>query len=167
MNRSALQIVTPGSRTGEWRIADDESVLQLVVDGAVACVVAPWTDNKSGELVWWWATAGDRTVAVHERVVEVCRLAALDAAVAAPLSAELLRSLGESGPESEPIHTPSTVAPLLERFADLLATILDDPLTTLAGSGPEGGQDPLHLRLSHFRPELAERAAVLLEEAGR
>ncbi|GJD97738.1 hypothetical protein [Methylobacterium iners] len=55
--------------------------------------------------------------------------------------------------------------PLLDRMGELLAAILDEPLMTLPGSGPEGSH-PLELRLSHFRPEFSERAAILLEEAG-
>lgn len=163
-----LHILSPSARTGTWRVAADESVLELVVDGAVVCTIAPWTDNKTGELAWWGATAGERQIGLDVRLVEVCRIAALDAGVSAPVPPELLASLRESpDPGDAPRVTASTIAPLLERFADLLAAILDEPLHTLSGPGPDGGRDPLQLRLAHFRPDLTERAAELLDEAGR
>lgn len=54
--------------------------------------------------------------------------------------------------------------PTLERrLADCLAGIIDEPLLT----GRDGGiSSPLEIRLGFFKPELSERAAVLLEEAG-
>ena len=54
--------------------------------------------------------------------------------------------------------------PLEERLADCLADILDTPLMTGRGIGDlaETG-----IGLGFFRPEIAERAADLLEEAGR
>ena len=61
--------------------------------------------------------------------------------------------------------------PLADRLAALLSELVDTPLVTLPGDG--GSQNPhtaawrpLELRLSHFKPDLAERAAALLEEAG-
>jgi len=166
--KPGLQVVSSGARTGTWRIAADESVIELVVDGAVACTIAPWTDNKTGELAWWGATAGDRQIGLDERLVEVCRIAALDAGVSAPVPPELLASLWEIPDLGEaPRVVASATAPLLERFADLLAAILDEPLHTLSGPGPDGGIEPLQLRLAHFRPDLSERAAVLLDEAER
>lgn len=62
---------------------------------------------------------------------------------------------------------PAGDASLLERFADLLARILDEPLAVLPGRDPGNGTGTTELRLSHYRPELSERAAALLEEAGR
>lgn len=56
--------------------------------------------------------------------------------------------------------------PLVDRLADLLAQILDEPLVTLPGGDPGGGP-PLELRLAHYRPDLSARAAELLDEAGR
>ena len=166
--KPGLQLVAPDARTGIWRIAADESVIELVVEGAVVCTIAPWTDNKTGELAWWGATAGDRQIGLDVRLVEVCRIAALDAGVSAPVPPELLVSLKEGADRGEaPRPIASATAPLLERFADLLATILDEPLHTLSGPGPDGGRDPLQLWLAHYRPDLSERAAVLLEEAGR
>ena len=64
-----------------------------------------------------------------------------------------------------PAHAPPDS--LLERFADLLAVILDEPLATLPGGDPGGPDGPTELRLRHFRPELSAVAAQLLEEAGR
>lgn len=167
--KPGLQLVASAARTGSWRIAADESVIELVVEGAVVCTIAPWTDNKTGELAWWGATAGDRQIGLDVRLAEVCRIAALDAGVSAPVPPELLASLRESADPADatPRVVASAAAPLLERFADLLAAILDEPLHTLSGPGPDGGHDPLQLRLAHFRPDLSERAAVLLEEAGR
>lgn len=174
MTRAKLALVPEAAlRTGIWRVADDESVLQLLVDGAAVCEIAPWSDVKTGAFAWWWAVAGERSVGLGERLSEVCRLAALDAGVIAPVSSELLKSLGETVLDAVPAPVrgldaePSAEAPLADRIATLLARILDEPLTTLAGAGPDGGRDPLQLRLSHYRPDLAERAAELLEEAGR
>lgn len=56
--------------------------------------------------------------------------------------------------------------PLADRLAALLGEIIDEPLVSLPGSPAGPGPQPLELRLSHFKPELAERAAALLEEAG-
>lgn len=163
-----LQILNSATRTGTWKIADDESVLQLLVDGAVAAEIAPWTHDETGELAWWSANAGERRIGIHECLAELCRITALDAGVHAPISAELLDELRE--PPGDPEAPPATgkTEPLVDRLADLLAVILDEPLTTLPGSDPAGAiNEPLQLRLAHFRPDLSEVAARLLEEAGR
>jgi len=62
------------------------------------------------------------------------------------------------GAEPEPGET------LEARLADCLAACIDTPLLTLRD--PEGNS-PLELRLNSFARELSERAAELLEEAGR
>lgn len=55
---------------------------------------------------------------------------------------------------------------LESRLADCLADCIDTPLLT--GRDEVGGYaSPLEIRLGFFRPELSERAAELLEEAGR
>lgn len=57
-------------------------------------------------------------------------------------------------------------APLEDRLADCLADCIDTPLLT--GRDEVGGfSSPLDVRLGFFKPELSERAAGLLEEAGR
>ncbi len=57
--------------------------------------------------------------------------------------------------------------PTLEsRLADCLADIVDTPI--LSGKDECGGfSSPLDIRLGFFHPDLSERAAELLEEAGR
>lgn len=56
--------------------------------------------------------------------------------------------------------------PLERRLADCLAAIIDEPI--LEGRDEPGHfTSPLSIRLGFFKPELAERAAELLEEAGR
>ena len=56
--------------------------------------------------------------------------------------------------------------PLEHRLADCLAAIIDEPI--LEGRDEPGHfTSPLSIRLGFFKPELAERAAELLEEAGR
>lgn len=58
-----------------------------------------------------------------------------------------------------------TVATLERRLGELLAEIVDTPLFT--GRDEVGGySSPLEIRVGFFRPELSERAAELLEEAG-
>lgn len=58
------------------------------------------------------------------------------------------------------------IGTLESRLADVLADIVDAPLLT--GRDECGGfTSPLEIRLGFFRPELSERAAELLEEAGR
>lgn len=58
------------------------------------------------------------------------------------------------------------VIPTLERrLAECLAACVDTPLLT-GRDEPGGFTSPLDLRLGFFRPELSERAAELLEEAG-
>lgn len=61
--------------------------------------------------------------------------------------------------------------PLVDRLAALLSAIVDEPLLVLPSDGqgavgPRGQLRPEPLRLAHFKPELAEAAAALLEEAG-
>lgn len=51
------------------------------------------------------------------------------------------------------------------RLADCLATCIDEPL--LKGFLGGDGRIPTEVRLGFFRPEIADRAAALLEEAGR
>lgn len=58
------------------------------------------------------------------------------------------------------------IATLESRLADCLADIVDAPLLT--GRDECGGFiSPLDIRVGFFRPDLSERAAELLEEAGR
>lgn len=54
---------------------------------------------------------------------------------------------------------------LQDRLIDLLADILEQPLTIFAG-GPEPEGEPMELRLHTLRPDLSKRAAELLAEAG-
>ena len=55
--------------------------------------------------------------------------------------------------------------PLEERLAKCLAELVDTPI--LSGKDECGGySSPLDIRLGFFNPELANRAAELLEEAG-
>lgn len=61
--------------------------------------------------------------------------------------------------------------PLVDRLAAVLSAIVDDPLIVLPSDGegiigPNRLVRPGELRLAHFKPELAEAAAALLEEAG-
>jgi|GEM_PF-2584211 len=56
------------------------------------------------------------------------------------------------------------LATLPERLAACLAEAVDTPLLVL--KEPDGHSD-LELRLAHFRPDIANRAAELLEEAGK
>ncbi len=66
---------------------------------------------------------------------------------------------GEMGADVPP------VAPLERRLAECLADVIDTPLLT--GWDEVGGfSSPLDIRLGFFKPELSERAAELLEEAG-
>ena len=59
-----------------------------------------------------------------------------------------------------------TIATLESRLADCLADIVDTPILT--GRDECGGfKSPLEIRIGFFKPELSERAAELLEEAGR
>lgn len=58
------------------------------------------------------------------------------------------------------------VEPLEKRLADCLATCIDTAL--LSGRDECGGfSSPLDIRLGFFQPEIANRAAELLEETGR
>lgn len=62
-------------------------------------------------------------------------------------------------------HGLPEVEPLEKRLARCLAAIIDTPLLT--GRDECGGHSsPLDIRLGFFRPELSERAADLVEEAG-
>lgn len=63
--------------------------------------------------------------------------------------------LGADIPQEEPLE---------RRLADCLADIIDTPLMT--GPDRDGGKLQVDLHLNFFRPDLSERAAELLEEAG-
>jgi len=60
--------------------------------------------------------------------------------------------------------------PIADRLAELLSEICEAPLLTLPSDGGPPNRDstrrPLAMRLANLNPELAERAAALLEEAG-
>jgi hypothetical protein len=62
--------------------------------------------------------------------------------------------------------------PLVDRLAIVLSQLDDEPLMVLPSDG-SGARDshtaeprPMDLQLSHFKPDLVERACDLLEEAG-
>lgn len=74
----------------------------------------------------------------------------------------IIRFRGNTGAKS-PANDDMALA---DRLAELLAQIVDEPLTVLPGSDPGDLRRETELRLSHFRPDLSERAAGLLEEAG-
>ena len=57
------------------------------------------------------------------------------------------------------------VEPLEKRLATCLADVVDTALLSLKDE-VGGFRSPLEIRLGHFRPEVAEHAAELLEEAG-
>ena len=55
-----------------------------------------------------------------------------------------------------------------ERALTLLADVLDNPLIVLPGAHPgDTKREGEELRLAHFRPDISEKIAILLEEAGR
>ena len=156
-------------RAATWRLATDESVFELVAGGKVLCEAAPWTDRKTGNLCWWAVTAGETYFELDKSLAVVMQRAIEHFGVAAQVPYDLLASVSEQPlvappPQPKPVESPK---PLLERFADVLAAILDDPLITLPGHHPMGGPEPAERRLVHFRPDLSERAASLLEELGR
>lgn len=162
-----LQIVSEGMRSGTWRLAADEAGIELFVDGVVVCTIAPWTITESGTHVFWWAWQDEALIACETLLADTCRAAAAALGVSAPVTQAFFATLREVGDLDA---APSDNAPsdsLLERFADLLAVILDEPLATLPGGDPGGPDGPTELRLRHFRPELSAVAAQLLEEAGR
>ncbi len=81
---------------------------------------------------------------------------------------EVVRFTGNVAPAAAAGSGPPS---LRDRLAALLTEIVDQPLLVLTDADAmpsvRTGQLPgLELRLAHFRPDLAERAADLLEEAG-
>ena len=56
---------------------------------------------------------------------------------------------------------------MLDRALDLLAKVWEEPLVVLPGHDPGDIEGTTELRLSHFRPELSESIAGILDEAGR
>ena len=67
--------------------------------------------------------------------------------------------------ETKPPAPANADVPLLDRIAAVLNDIVDEPLQRINDAGSNAPRD-LELRLAHFRPDLAERAAAVLEEAG-
>lgn len=57
-------------------------------------------------------------------------------------------------------------ADLFDQAMTLLKAVIDEPLVTLPGGVEAGWKGPSNLSLHQFRPELSEKIAALLEEAG-
>lgn len=71
---------------------------------------------------------------------------------------------GEAPPRAQAANDEDGLT-LTDRLAIALSEIVDEPLQILTDAGSNDGR-PLELRLAHFKPQLAERAVALLEEAG-
>ncbi|MCJ2104734.1 hypothetical protein MKK70_04945 [Methylobacterium sp. E-041] len=164
----ALRVVeTVRSSTATWFPANADGCIGLAIGGVALCEVTPVAIDAQG-VVLTWQTAllrPTRTeLAGPGSLATVCGQAATHFRVSPPAEDFLARFDGQA---LFPSNAPAAdTAALLERFADVLALILDEPLHTLPGAGPYGAE-PLALRLAHFRPDIADRAAILLEEAGR
>lgn len=163
----ALRVVeTVRSSTASWFAANADGCIGLAIDGKTRCEVTPVGIDAAGVALTWQAAslhAWRTTIGEPGPLVETCAAAAAWFKVAPP-PAEFLAPYTEPlFPAAAPQAGPED---LLARFADVLATILDEPLHTLPGAGPYGAE-PLALRLAHFRPDIADRATILLEEAGR
>ncbi|TXM65849.1 hypothetical protein [Methylobacterium sp. WL120] len=169
MIKPALRIVeTVRGKGATWFAANADGCITLAVGGLAMCEVTPVAIGADGVVLTWQASClriWRVSIAGPGPLAAVSEAAAKWFGVPAPAADFLAgftdRTLFPTVPES-PIDT----AALLERFADVLALILDEPLHTLPGAGPDGGS-PLALRLSHFLPDIADRAAALLEEMGR
>ncbi|WP_375454811.1 hypothetical protein [uncultured Methylobacterium sp.] len=165
--RPALRIVdAPRASTPTWYVAHADGSIGLEIDGFVVCLLTPAAVDAAGAILKWEAfsfRAWRTRIVEPASLAEACAAAAAWFRVPAPEASFIAGHVDRLAPAVKP-STDRTA--LVERLADLLAAILDDPMTTLPGAGPDGGP-PLELRLSHFRPELCERAARLLDEAGR
>lgn len=64
-------------------------------------------------------------------------------------------------------RAPNDNTPLVQRLGELLSTIMEEPLIVLPGPEPGSLRSTgVEIYVKNFRPELAEIAASLLEEAG-
>lgn len=76
----------------------------------------------------------------------------------------IIRVLGAGLREAGPaISRPIAI---YDRAIQLLKAVIDEPLVTLPGGVEPGWKGPSNLCLHQFRPELSEKIAGLLEEAG-
>ena len=163
----ALRVVeTVRSSTATWFAANADGCIGLAIGGVTRCEVAPVAIDAAGVALIWQASslrAWRTAIAGPGPLVETCAAAAALFKVAPPTSEFLARYAEPLFPAAAPVASPEG---LLAQFAEVLAAILDEPLITLPGAGPDGSAQ-LALRLSHFRSDVAERAAALLEEVGR
>lgn len=71
-----------------------------------------------------------------------------------------------AGARVRPAVAPKPNADALDRAIGLLKQVIDQPLATLPGAIEPGCKGTTRLSLHHFRPELSESIAALLEELG-
>ena len=164
----ALRIVeTVRGNAATWFAANADGCISLAIGSIAVCEITPVAIGADG-VVQTWQAASLRSWRVPiggPDALEVVAAAAAKWFRVLPPAPDILAGFIDRAPPAA-MPAPTADEGLLARFADLLATILDDPLTTLPGPGPDGGP-PLELRLSHFRPDLVDLAATLLDEAGR
>ena len=164
----ALRIVdSVRGKAATWFAANADGCIGLAIGSIAVCEITPAATGADGFVLTWQA---DSLRSWREPIAGPDTLETVAAAAARwfcvlPPAADFLSGFRDLAPTAA-VPAPLADEGLLARFADLLAAILDDPLTTLPGPGPDGGP-PLELRLSHFRPDLVDLAATLLDEAGR
>ena len=169
MTKPALRIVeTVRGKGATWFAANANGCIALAINGVAMCEVTPAAIDADGVVLTWEAASlrpRRELIAGPGPLAAVSEAAAKWFGVPAP-AADFLAGFTDRALFPPVPVPPIDTAALLERFANVLAEILDEPLHTLPGAGPYG-TEPLALRLSHFRPDIADRAAALLDEAGR
>ncbi len=168
-----------------WYSPPADDALQLIVDRHIVATIHRWTNER--EMLGWAVYAGigsgerkedDR--GIFMKLEDACRVALAEAGIDDPAPwpppADLLAEYAcvwppsSSGPAptkswDEILDGDQAPASLEDRLAVMLAEVIDATLMTI--NDPDGGGHQIELRLSAFNRDLADRAAALLEEAGR
>lgn len=76
----------------------------------------------------------------------------------------IIRVLGAGLRDTGPALAPPVA--IYDRAIQLLKAVIDEPLIRLPGGVEPGWKGPSNLSLHQFRPDLSEKIAGLLEEAG-
>ncbi len=153
-----------------WTLTRDERSLVLTVNGQIAGTVHRWTDRGDPDNTFMWAAyAGDGPASdgakdrgLFEQLGQACQKLMTDAGVPIGACAPpgwLIAEHGESWPPAAAtgVHARSVAVPAGHSLQGRLAAMLADLLAVKLGPVAS---------VRDLVPDLAARAALLLEEAG-
>ncbi len=155
-----------------WDKDSDPQELRLLVNGVLRAVITRWSPKGQPHKTDWWAAEGidgqeRKSLGLFDFPGPACRAAAVFAAVALPPPDDLIEEYGEplTGANDQSEKADIGQPPLANQLLDLLAQIVDTPLMKVRD--PDAHDREIEIRLGSFLPELTEKAAGYLLEAGR